>query len=93
MAESGASNIESRLNVILGEAMVDVDYAMNQIVIKTLPGMAGAAASAVDTCIANSSVANNSLVGTIAGDDTILLIMRDEKESARLVSYLKRILK
>ncbi|MDP4119217.1 MAG: arginine repressor [Bacillota bacterium] len=87
-ADTGSGDIESRLNVILGEAMVSVDYAMNQIVIKTLPGMANAAASAVDNCIAN-----NSIVGTIAGDDTLLLIMRDEKEAVKLVSYLNRILK
>lgn len=91
-AESSSSNtsndLESRLNVILGEAMVRVDSAMNQVVVKTLPGMANAAASAVDNCISN-----NSIVGTIAGDDTILLIMRDEKEAVKLVSYLNRILK
>ena len=77
-----------RSNVILGEAMTGVDYAMNQVVVKTLPGMANAAASAVDNCFTN-----NSIVGTIAGDDTILLIMRDEKEAVKLVTYLNRILK
>ena len=88
VSESSSGDLESRLNVILGEAMTGVDYAMNQVVVKTLPGMANAAASAVDNCIAN-----NSIVGTIAGDDTILLIMRDEKEAVKLVSYLNRILK
>ena len=88
VADNASTDLESRLNVILGEAMVGVDYAMNQVVVKTLPGMANAAASAVDNCIAN-----NSIVGTIAGDDTILLIMRDEKEAVKLVSYLNRILK
>ena len=79
------NNVESRLNLILGEAMVSVDYALNQVVVKTLPGMAGAAASAIDSCLIN-----NSIIGTIAGDDTILLIMRDEKEAVKLVSYLSR---
>ncbi len=88
ISEAGTGDIDSRLNVILGEAMTGIDYAMNQVIIKTLPGMANAAASAVDNCIAN-----NSIVGTIAGDDTILLIMRDEKEAIKLVSYLNRILK
>lgn len=82
---SPTSNVESRLNLILGEAMVSVDYALNQVVVKTLPGMAGAAASAMDSCLTN-----NSIIGTIAGDDTILLIMRDEKEAVKLVSYLRR---
>ena len=86
--ENGSSDVESRLNIILGESMTEVDYALNQVVVKTLPGMAGAAAAAVDGCITN-----NSIVGTIAGDDTILLIMRDEKEAVKLVSYLNRILK
>ncbi len=82
---SQTNNVEARLNLILGEAMVSVDYALNQVVVKTLPGMAGAAASAMDSCLANDSI-----IGTIAGDDTILLIMRDEKEAVKLVSYLRR---
>ena len=86
--DNGNGDVESRLNIILGESMTEVDYALNQVVIKTLPGMAGAAAAAVD-----GSITNNSIVGTIAGDDTILLIMRDEKEAVKLVSYLNRILK
>ena len=86
--ETGSSDTESRLNIILGESMTEVDYALNQVVVKTLPGMANAAAAAVDSCIANHSI-----VGSIAGDDTILLIMRDEKEAVKLVSYLNRILK
>lgn len=88
LTESGSGDLESRLNVILGESMISVDCALNQVVIKTLPGMANAAASAIDNCIMN-----NSILGTIAGDDTILLIMRDEKEAVKLVSFLNRILK
>ncbi len=85
VTENKTSDEKTRLNLILGEAMVSVDYALNQVVVKTFPGMAGAAASAIDACFDD-----NSIVGSIAGDDTILLIMRDEKEAVKLVSKLRR---
>ena len=55
----------------VGECVVSFDTAQNIVVIHTLPGLANAAASMLD----NLDVPN--LVGTLAGDDTAFLAMRD----------------
>ena len=60
-----------RLRKIFRECVVSFDTAQNIVVIHTLPGLANAAASMLD----NLDVPN--LVGTLAGDDTAFLAMRD----------------
>ena len=64
-------NFADRLQTILRESIVGVDYAQNLVVLKTMPGLAGAAAAAFD----GMEIAQ--MVGTIAGDDTVLIVMRD----------------
>lgn len=61
---------------ILKETLVNVDYACNSIVLKTYSGMAQAAAAALD------NMGWNEIVGSVAGDDTVLLVMRSD-ESAK----------
>ena len=63
-----------------------MDYAGNQIVLKTYSGMANAAAAAID------AMGWNEILGTIAGDDTILIIARDAHMAEELVSRFKVIL-
>ncbi len=69
-------NFSDRLQAIMRESIASVDWAKNLIVLKTMPGLAPAAASAID----GMDVPN--ILGTIAGDDTVLMVMRDA-ESAR----------
>ncbi len=71
-----------RLMKIFRECVVSYDIAQNIIVIKTLPGLAGAACAAFD----NMSV--EKLAGTIAGDDTAFLLFKDQ-DSADV--FLKKI--
>jgi len=61
---------------ILKETLLSADYACNTIVLKTYSGMAQAAAAAID------SMGWNEIVGSVAGDDTILIVMRSD-ESAK----------
>ena len=70
------STFSDRLNTIFRECVTSYDYAQNIVVIHTLPGLANAAASAVDTM--NMSV----VLGTLAGDDTVVVIMRDSNAAA-----------
>ncbi|MBQ9647589.1 MAG: arginine repressor [Oscillospiraceae bacterium] len=65
-----------RLQTILRESIVGVDYAQNLVVLKTMPGLAGAAAAAFD------GMEIPQMVGTIAGDDTVLVVMRDTDSAA-----------
>ena len=70
------TTFSSRINTIFRECVTRYDYAQNIVVIHTLPGLAGAAASAIDTM--NMSV----VVGTLAGDDTVMVVMRDNNAAA-----------
>lgn len=69
---------------IFSRAVISVDSAINQVVIKTYAGMAQAVAASVDRMM------NHSMLGSIAGDDTVLLILRTEAEAQRTVERLKR---
>lgn len=72
--------INNRLLTIFTESFVRCDYANNIVVVKTLPGMAQASASAVDSLLCSE------IVGTIAGDDTIMIVCRAEKIAEELVN-------
>ena len=69
-------NVADKLRTIFRESIVSVDYAQNIVVIKTRAGLANAAAAALD------GMSIPYMVGSLAGDDTALLVMRDT-ESAR----------
>jgi transcriptional regulator of arginine metabolism len=79
--------ITNRLLTIFTESFVNCDYANNIVVVKTLPGMAQASASAVD------SLKWTDIVGTIAGDDTMMIVCRAEKIAEELVNKLNRMIK
>ena len=64
-----------RLRNIFRECVISFDTAQNLVIIRTLPGLANAAASALD----NMDIPD--LVGTIAGDDTAFLAMRDPQKA------------
>ncbi len=74
------------LAMVLGEFLQDVRAAQNLIVLKTSPGHANALAVALD----NAEWAE--IVGTIAGDDTVLLVAPDtataEKLRKKLLGYV-----
>ena len=67
------SNHSERLKVILRECVTSFECAQNIVVVKTLPGLASAACSAIDKMNVKD------IVGTIAGDDTAFIAMRDSE--------------
>ena len=69
-------NVADKLRAIFRESVLSTDYAQNIVVIKTMAGLANAAAAAVD------GMNLPYVVGSLAGDDTALLVMRD-MDSAR----------
>jgi len=79
------TNVSSKLLTVFAESFVSSDYANNMVVVKTLPGMAQAAASAID------SLKWPEIVGTIAGDDTIMIVCRAEKLAEELVEKFNKI--
>lgn len=84
-ATKETEDISLRLKTILKECVVSYETAQNLLVIKTLPGLAQAAGSAFD------NMGPVSLVGTIAGDDTVLLIMKDNASANTLYHEIEEI--
>ena len=80
-------NFADKLRTIFRESVLTVDNAQNIVVIKTLPGLANAAGSAVD----GRDVPY--LVGSLAGDDTALLIMRDTESALDFTEEIKEMLR
>lgn len=75
----------SRLNTIFRECVVSYDYAQNIIVIRTLPGLASAAGSAID------AMNMSAVVGTLAGDDTVMVVMRDGNAAAAFCGEIRNL--
>jgi len=76
-------NFSSRLNTIFRECVVSFDYAQNILVIHTLPGLASAAGSAID------AMNMSAVLGTLAGDDTVMVVMRDTNAAAAFCGEIK----
>ena len=81
-----SGTFSTRLNTIFRECVTGFDYAQNIVVIHTLPGLASAAGSAVD------AMSMSFVLGTLAGDDTVMIVMRDTNAAAAFCSEIKTLL-
>ena len=81
-----SSSFSARLNTIFRECVTGFDYAQNIIIIRTLPGLASAAGSAIDAM--NMSM----VVGSLAGDDTVMIVMRDNNSAAAFCGEIKNLI-
>ncbi len=68
-----------KFSTALVDSITSVDYACNMVVLKTYPGLANAVAVGID------GMNLQQVLGCVAGDDTIMIVTRDE-ESASLLS-------
>jgi transcriptional regulator of arginine metabolism len=76
------STISDRFVKIFKETIKSVDYSGNIIVVKTLPGCANAAGEALD------SLNLPNIIGSIAGDNTIMVVVDDPANVMNLVEAL-----
>ena len=72
---------QAKLARIVEELLVSAEASANLVVLRTPPGAAQFFASAVD------QAASSDLLGTIAGDDTVLVITRDPNGGAAIAAY------
>ena len=70
---------------LLKQIVISIECANNLIVIKTLAGHAGSAGTAID------GMHFNQILGTIAGDDTLLIVAKTNSDAEFLVKTLKAI--
>lgn len=82
------SNVKfpSTLSKVATEVATGVDSALNQVVVHTRPGAAHYLASAIDKNLSQE------ILGSIAGDDTVLIIARSEKMAADLLSKFQTLI-
>ena len=77
----------SRLRTIFKEGVISFDLAQNIIVLKTMPGVASAACAAID------GMEITGLVGSLAGDDTAMLVMRTNEDAQEFCNEIHTMLK
>ncbi len=86
MIPSGEENLTKRQLDILKASVLSMETAMNLLVIKTSSGMAMAAAAAFD------DLKLPEVVGAVAGDDTILVATKTQKDAEVLKNHLQKLL-
>ena len=74
-------------NHALFSAITDIKYALNNVVIKTNPGLAQAVAASVD------SFSIKDLLGCVAGDDTIIMVTKNEHAAKTISESIKEMMK
>ena len=76
---------EDHLRRVLGDWMADVVYSGNLVVLRTPPGSAHVVASALDRA------GMNEILGTVAGDDTMIVVAAEEVGGKKLATRLREI--
>ena len=66
-------------------AIVDIQYALNNVVIKTNPGLAQAVAAGID------ALHDADVLGSVAGDDCIILVVKSEDASRKIIDKIRKI--
>ena len=85
-SKQSSEDVSLRAGGIFVESIISVDFAMNTVCIKCFSGMANAACAAID------SMKWSGVVGTIAGDDTIFVLCRDESAAEIFTANLEKTL-
>ena len=74
----------SHYHEIVSRYTTSVDYALNDVVVKCVAGMASS------VCVAIDAMYNDMMLGTIAGDDTVFIVTRSESQALQLANQLKK---
>ncbi|MDY3278663.1 MAG: arginine repressor [Eubacteriales bacterium] len=86
-SDKGDHGLSERFARMFVDSVLSIQYAGNIIVIKTLSGSANAACEAID------SMRWPEIMGTMAGENTIFVIVHDEKDAALVVDKFHEMLK
>lgn len=79
-------NLSEKYIRVLRDGFISMDMAQNILVIKTVSGMAGAVCASLD------AMNLHEIVGSIAGDDTIMCAIRTVEDTATLMKRLRKII-
>lgn len=84
--DSNNVDISPKLIRVFAESVLSIDHANNLVVIKTLAGNAQAAASAID------ALNWKEIVGSIAGDDTIMVVIRENESVIEVIDRFNKLI-
>lgn len=76
-----------KFNGVLVDSITKVSYANNIIVLKTFPGLANAVGSGIDAIHAPE------ILGCVAGDDTIFVVLTDEVAAKDVSEKIKHMMR
>ena len=86
-ASQDSTDLDARLKKIFKECVLSYDLAQNILVIKTVAGMAMA------VCLAIDAMNWSEVVGSIAGDDTIMCAIRTTEDTPRVMDKIRKIVR
>ena len=78
--------VSDKYRRVLSEGILSMDYAQNILVVKTVPGMAMACAAALD------SISIAGILGCIAGDDTIMCVVKESDQVENVIGGINDII-
>ena len=81
-----SDKFDDKFRVIFRECVTKLDYAQNLVVVKTMPGLGAAAGANID------ALQMPSVIGTLSGDDTTLVIMRDTESAMDFCEEIRKML-
>ncbi len=79
-----ANEAARRLEEIFRESCLSFDHALHTVVVKTLPGLASAVCASID------AMGEDSILGSVAGDDTAIIVLRNAAAAERMCAQLRR---
>jgi len=82
-----STRVADRLRSIFKNGVLSFDAAQNIVIIKTMPGLASGAAATID------GMNITGVVGSLAGDDTVALFMRNNADANQLCNEIEEMLK
>ena len=87
LERENVKDVSSKFYSMFPDSAMSVAYAQNIVVIKCFTGMANAVCAALDAARLEN------IVGTVAGDDTIFVLLSDESSAADFAAELKKLIR
>lgn len=85
-AKEEAKENSAKFYSLFTDSAVSVGFAQNIVCVKCMTGMANAVCAAMDT------IRRDDVVGTLSGDDTIFILMKNEEAAGRIAGELKNLI-
>ncbi|MBQ8208806.1 MAG: arginine repressor [Clostridia bacterium] len=77
----------TNFNAALAASIISIEVGENIVVVRTYPGMANAVATGID------SIRHSDILGSVAGDDTILIVTRAKEIAANICDQVKTMMR